>query len=262
MTVPVFSWWPYRILALLIPSIAWGTVELCVFTGAQSTKVDEFTIAMSVFGAGTGFLMGLFRGNLRCAILAVIAGAIVGLFLPALFEIKLVPLIVAIVLLISLVWGAFRRDQSLLPLIVAITISFLILYNVAIPVFESFLNGPPSREKGDEIEVILRGLFELAIQRTMSIWYGIPILCLTMSLFVTREWEVRSFMRTASNLCNASVVGLSFSYPLVYLALVLRLDLPNLEVVGLFVFCSSLANYIFAHQIFGVLRPSAITHSR
>jgi len=262
MPAPAFSWWPYRTMALLIPLVALGSGELIAFAGVRSmTNLYPIQIILSVFGAGTGYLLGLMRGDFGRTILAMLAGAVAGFVVPLVFSMPAVPFVVAVVFVLSLTWGVLRGDQSRFSAGVAIFVSGLILYHIAFPAFLSALSGPEEQVTKDEFDAIIRGLFEVIFQLTVSTWYGIPFLALVFGPIVAKEWKLRTIARTASNLCNAFIVGLSFSLPLVYLAIVLRINPSELVLAIFAMLCAILANYLAINQIFGFVACTEATDS-
>lgn len=87
---PVFTWWPWRALALAVPLVAVlggyaAQASESAPPGWDKMKVTLLT-AYTIYGAGTGFLLGAAIGDFGRSMLAMIAGAFTALALSPLYD--------------------------------------------------------------------------------------------------------------------------------------------------------------------------------
>ena len=86
---PKYTWWPWRAIAMAVPACAVGA-GAAVAAYETFDKQDErmrmaVLTAMTIYGAGNGFLLGAAIGDFGRSILAMLAGAMAALIFSPLY---------------------------------------------------------------------------------------------------------------------------------------------------------------------------------
>lgn len=230
-----FVWWPYRVLALLVPAISFTASALTAAYAERSDGGNPFGEWLKIFGgvlgAGNGYLLGIASGDLKRALIATIVGAAAGFFALTILALPGFALVLTIVLLGGI--GMGMCDNTVPHVAGYVCVSFLVLVLIWVL----------------QMTLLHEDRFSLAVP------FLYPFVCGAVGGAVADKWTPEGILGAMVYAFNASVLGILCTLPVWILSAASMPSNPNIYEGCAFVLaCLLLANYVFIGHLFTSIR--------